>query len=196
MDARATRRARPTRCRGTVEDHQKVALDVRELIRQGVFTHTTGSTFQLNLRYPWMRALWLDWNSLTLHLATGRAIVVPFRWTECGAIGARLRLLCPRCSRRVCLLYHLDDRLICRPCGRLWYRAQRMSSGGRQMLAIEKLCRKLGDHGQVPDGRVPPSRPACGVRLMPATSRCLRRAGQIRIPAVRAVTRYVFEILR
>ena len=43
---------RSPRCRGTVEDHRRVALDVRELIRQHVFERPVGSVFHLGLRFP------------------------------------------------------------------------------------------------------------------------------------------------
>ena len=151
-------KSRP-RCRGTVEDHQNVALDVRELIKQRVFERPVGSLFRLGLRFPWLRTLRLDSACLILRLATGRTEVVPLAWTQCGAISRRLRLQCPCCRRRVCLLYHLDGRIICRKCGRLWYAAQRTSSGGRNFLAMRKIRRELGDLGQTSLSQVPPKPP-------------------------------------
>jgi hypothetical protein len=50
MDGPVTPRIRRLRCRGTVEDHQKVALDVRELTRQGIFDSPVGSVFRLDIR--------------------------------------------------------------------------------------------------------------------------------------------------
>ena len=81
-------KSRP-RCHGTVEDHQRVALDVRELIRQHVFERPVGSVFHLTLRFPWLRTLRFNSACLTLQLATGRTEVVPLAWTQCGAIGRR-----------------------------------------------------------------------------------------------------------
>jgi ribosomal protein S27E len=158
MDAHATR-IRPRRCCGTVEDHQKVALDVRELARKGIFAHPTGSTFRLGLRYPWLRTVLVEWASLSLELATGRTETVPLAWARCGIAGNRMRFLCPHCRRQVCVLYHLDRQVLCRTCGRLWYAAQRVSSSGRKALAIEKVRRKLGDYGHIPLSEVPPKPP-------------------------------------
>jgi len=151
--------ARSPSCCGTVEDHQNVALDVRELIRQHVFERLVGSVFRLDLRFPWLRTLRVDSASLNLQLATGRTEVVALAWARCGVTSNRMRLLCPQCGRRVCLLYHLDGQVICRTCARLWYRAQRTSSNARKFLAMRKIRRKLGDYGQISLSQVPPKPP-------------------------------------
>ena len=147
------------KCHGTIEDHRKIALDARELIRQRVFERRVGTVFRLAIRFPWLRTLRLDSSSLDLQLATGRTEVVPLVWARCGVLGGRLRLECPRCSQRVCMLYHLDGQVICRKCGRLWYTAQRTSSSRRKFLAIRKIRRKLGDYGQLRADRPPPKPP-------------------------------------
>jgi hypothetical protein len=140
-------------CDGTVEDHQELALDVRELIKQRMFKRPIGSVFRLGLRFPWLRTLRLDSASLSLQLATGRTEVVPLAWAHCGAIGRRMRLQCPRCCRRVCLLYHLDGRLFCRKCGCLWYAAQRVSATARKFLAMRRIRHKLGAPDYYRDAR-------------------------------------------
>jgi hypothetical protein len=155
-----TRRTRRPRCRGTVEDHRRVALDVRELTRQRMFDAPVGTVWRdCAFRWPWLRAMRLDWANLILELATGRTETVKLMWARCGMAGSQMRLLCPLCSRRVCLVYYLDGQVLCRTCGRLWYAAQRMSSGGRKMRAIEKIRDRLGDHGQIPSWKVPPKPP-------------------------------------
>ena len=136
-------KSRP-RCHGTVEEHQRVALDVRELIRQHVFERPVGSVFRLALRFPWLRILRLDSANLSLELTTGRIVTVSLTWTPCGFAGERMGLLCPRCSRRVCLLYHLEGQVLCRTCARLWYAAQRVSATARKFLAMRRIRHKLG----------------------------------------------------
>ncbi len=131
------------RCRGTVEDHQKVALDVRELTREGVFERPDGSLFHLALRYPWLRTMRVDGFSLVLHLTTGRVATVPWTWMRCGFLDARI-LMCPSCRRRVYSLYHLDNQVVCRTCARLWYASQRRSANGRRWLRAQKIRLKLG----------------------------------------------------
>jgi hypothetical protein len=148
--------SRHQKCGGTVEDHRPVALDVRELIRKGVFERPVGSAFHLNLAYPWLRVMRLNSSSLDLHLVTGRNVVIPLVAANCGAMRERMRLECPLCGRRVCMLYYLDPRLACRRCNGLRYGAQRVSHYGRQALAKHKTRRRLGDYGQLWAAKYPP----------------------------------------
>jgi hypothetical protein len=145
-----------SKCDGTVEDHRAIALDVRELIRKHVFEQPVGSVFQLNIAFPWLRLMRLNSGSLDLELITGRAIIVPLVSASCGVMGERLRLECPLCGRRVCVLHHLDGRVACRRCNNLWYAAQRVNSTARKFLTTRKIRRQLGDYGQVPSARLPP----------------------------------------
>jgi hypothetical protein len=78
---------RRPKCDGTVEDHRNIALDVRELIRKHVFEQPVGSTFHLNIAYPWLRVMRLNSSSLDLELVTGRTVVVPLVWASCGVMG-------------------------------------------------------------------------------------------------------------
>ena len=150
------RLSRHPKCEGTVEDHRNIALDVRELIRQRVFDNPAGSAFRLPLAYPWLRVMRLNSSSLDLQLVTGRIVAVPLVSANCGAMGERMRLECPLCARRVCVLYYLEPRLACRRCSGLWYTAQRTSSYGRKALAKRKIRRKLGDYGQLWATQYPP----------------------------------------
>jgi hypothetical protein len=145
-----------SKCHGTIEDHRNVVLDVRELIRKRVFEQPVGSVFHLNIAFPWLRLMRLNSSSLDLVLVTGRTVVVPLLWANCGVMGKRLRLECPLCGRRVCRLYHLEGRVACRRCDGLWYAAQRTSSNGRKALARRKIRRKLGDYGQLWAAKYPP----------------------------------------
>jgi hypothetical protein len=147
---------RRPKCEGTIEDHRNIALDVRELIRKHVFEQPVGSTFHLNIAYPWLRVMRLNSCSLDLELVTGRTVTVPLVWASCGVMGERMRLACPLCGRRVCALYYVEPRLACRHCNSLWYAAQRTSSTARKFLTKRKIRRKLGDYGQVPSARLPP----------------------------------------
>jgi hypothetical protein len=147
---------RRPKCQGTIEDHREIALDARELIRKRVFEQPAGSVFHLQLRFPWLRLLRLNSSTLDLELTTGRTVTVLLIWAGCGVVGERLRLGCPLCGRRVCVLYYLEPRLACRHCNDLWYAAQRISSTARKFLTKRKIRRKLGDYGQVSSARFPP----------------------------------------
>ena len=138
------------KCEGTIEDHREIALDVRDLMRKHVFARPLGSVFHLQLRFPWLRLMRLNSSSLDLELVTGRTIVVPLVWADCGVLGERLRLACPLCARRVCTLYHLDGRVACRHCHNLWYAAQRISTTARKFMTKRKIRRKLGASARLP----------------------------------------------
>jgi hypothetical protein len=84
----------------------------------------------------------LNANSLVLKLVTGRTVIVPLVRANCGATGERMRLECPLCGLRVCMLYYLEPRFACRRCNGLRYAAQRTSSYGRKALAKRKVRRK------------------------------------------------------
>ena len=137
---------RRPKCEGTVEDHRSIALDVRELIRKHVFEQPVGSTFRLNIAYPWPRVTRLGSSTLDLDLVTGRTVTVPLVWARCG-VRERMRLQCQLCARRVCTLYHLYGKVACRDCNGLWYAAQRTSSTARTYLTKRKIRRKIGDYG-------------------------------------------------
>jgi hypothetical protein len=145
-----------SKCGGTVEDHRNIALDVRELIRMRVFEQPVGSVFRPRIAYPWLRIMRLNSSSLDLELVTGRTVNVPLVWAHCGVMGERLRLACPLCGRRICVLYYVEPRLACRHCHSLWYAAQRPSSYGRKVLAKRKIRRRLGDYGQLWAAKFPP----------------------------------------
>ena len=147
---------RRPKCEGTIEDHRNIALDVRELIRKHVFEQPVGSTFHLNIAYPWLRMMRLNSSTLDLELVTGRTVTVPLVWASCGVMGQRMRLKCPLCGRRVCVLYYVEPRLACRHCNDLWYAAQRISSTARKFLTKRKIRRKLGDYGQISSAKLPP----------------------------------------
>jgi hypothetical protein len=106
--------------------------------------------------FPWLRLMRLKSSSLDLELVTGRVVSVPLVLASCGVMGERMRLECPLCGRRVCMLYYVEPRLACRRCNGLWYAAQRTSSYGRKVLAKRKIRRKLGDHGQLWAVELPP----------------------------------------
>ena len=94
--------------------------------------------------------------SLDLQLVTGRVVSVPLVWANCGVMGERIRLKCPLCDRRVCVLYYVDPRLACRRCNSLWYAAQRTSRYGRKVMTKRKIRRKLRDYGQLWAAKFPP----------------------------------------
>ncbi len=131
------------RCNGTIEAHN--SIDVREMIRRGMLDHPVGTTWQqCALRWPWITAIRLDQASLQLRLRSGRFVVVPLAWARCGAVGNRLRLVCPCCRRRVCKLYEVGGACRCRLCGDLRYAMHRRSVAAGRCLTAQRLRLRIG----------------------------------------------------
>jgi hypothetical protein len=144
-----------SKCDDTIEDYRAIALDVRELTRQHVFDHRVGTVFHLNLRFPWLRMMRLSAASMDLQLVSGRTIIVPVVWAL-WLHGPAEKARMPTARSPRCLLYHLDERIACQRCQRLWYAAQRKSSSGRKVVAKRKIRRQLGDYGQLWATEYPP----------------------------------------
>ena len=89
--------------------------------------------------------------------SAGRPVTVPLVWTNCGVMGARIRLVPAVRSTRMRALPS-DSRLACRRCNGLWYAAQRVSSYGRK-AQVKKRRHKLGDYGQLWAAMYPPKPP-------------------------------------
>jgi hypothetical protein len=109
------------------------------------------------MAWPWIKQIRTGWgNAVEFTLGNGRTEHVSPVSVACGFAGSQLRLECPRCGQRVCKLYYLNMRLVCRKCEGLWYASQRTSSNGRKFLAKRKIRRKLGDYGQHWAANIPP----------------------------------------
>lgn len=67
-----------------------------------------------------------------------------FDYMPCHEGGMSTWLLCPRCSRRVAVLYGLAERFLCRHCYRLPYASQGESHSDRMARKARKLRRRLG----------------------------------------------------
>lgn len=69
---------------------------------------------------------------------------VPLDRTPCNFGGERLWFLCPRCSRRVAVLYAAGKRFLCRHCHDLSYGSQSEIYSDRMMRKARKIRRRLG----------------------------------------------------
>ena len=64
--------------------------------------------------------------------------------TSCNYGGFRVWLLCPRCNRRVALLYGAGRLFLCRHCYGLTYASQQEPDYDRMMRKAQKIRKKLG----------------------------------------------------
>ncbi len=70
---------------------------------------------------------------------------VPLEWTPCNYGGRRPWLRCPRCSRRVAVLWG-GSRFLCRHCQRVAYASQNESALDRACSRSHNLRERLGDN--------------------------------------------------
>lgn len=77
---------------------------------------------------------------------------VPIKRTRCNYGGVRPWFLCPRCSRRVALLFLRTNGFACRHCQRVAYASQSDDLCGRTWRRQAKLEARLGPHWQRPKG--------------------------------------------
>ena len=68
---------------------------------------------------------------------------IKFDRTPCNYGGYRLWLLCPRCSRRVALIYGAGKYFLCRHCYRLTYASQQEGYPDRMLEKARKIRKRL-----------------------------------------------------
>ena len=96
---------------------------------------------ELNFRY---REYGGDWQPVhqTIH----------FDRTPCNYGGERLWLLCPRCSRRVGLLYNAHRLFLCRHCYHLSYSSQQEGHINNAISQKHKLGERIFEHYEFGEG--------------------------------------------
>jgi hypothetical protein len=77
--------------------------------------------------------------------------VILFDHTPCNYGGHRTWFLCPRCSRRVAVIYGAGKYFLCRHCYDLTYSSQQESSMDRLMRKARKIRKRMGGGGDLFD---------------------------------------------
>jgi hypothetical protein len=72
--------------------------------------------------------------------------------TPCTFGGSRPWFRCPRCTRRVAVLYLRSARFVCRRCGGVGYASQSDDAVGRAWRRQSRLEARLGENWQRPKG--------------------------------------------
>lgn len=93
--------------------------------------------------------------AVVLHFNAGEESVrqwVPLLATDCNYGGARQWFGCPRCNRRVAILYLRGARFACRKCQRVAYASQSEDELGRTWRKQAKAEAKLEDDWRRPKG--------------------------------------------
>lgn len=130
------------------------SLDIRQIQKGGLLF--AGSAFEWN----WLRH---GATQATIHIAVQeRSVVLCYlqqwhggewqrcrntiqvNWSACNYGGQRAWWLCPRCNRRVALLYSGQGAYACRHCFNLAHRSQRETLGDLAARRANKVRRQLG----------------------------------------------------
>lgn len=132
-----------------------VKLDVRALQRMGGFEPGDYGTWYLRDRKAVHYRVDDDADALTLnHDLTGRTMEqrVPLTRTSCPYGGERPWFACPKCSRRVAMLFLGTEGFGCRKCSNIAYASQSEDKVDRAWRKQHKIERHLGPGHTQPEG--------------------------------------------
>jgi len=136
---------------GKAETRDSMPLDIRKITRKGLLV--PGSSFDwqwtVNDRKVAGISVRVDLQSMVLSYLmqnTGEVVKqqVQTQTSPCHFGGERHWFTCPRCSKRVAVLYASDRYFACRQCGGLGYATQKEGIGDRAMTKADKLRKRLG----------------------------------------------------
>lgn len=136
---------------GKRETRDCMPLDIRKLTREGLLTPGTSFSWQ------WLIAdqpvagisIRVEFEGLMLSYrmrSTGEVVQqrVQTQMSRCHLGGHRHWFTCPRCSKRVAVLYAPGRYFACRQCGGLAYPTQKEGVGERASSRADKLRKRLG----------------------------------------------------
>ncbi len=137
---------------GKPETNDSMPLDIRKLARAGVLMPGLSFSWQwlVNDRQVAGISIRVDWHhSLVLAYrvkSTGELVEqrVHTQTSACHLGGERRWFTCPRCNKRVAVLYAPGKYFACRNCYGLGYTTQKEGAGDRAASRAEKLRKRLG----------------------------------------------------
>lgn len=136
---------------GKPETNDSMPLDIRKITRKGLLVpgSSLGWQWTVNDRPVASIRIWVDRESLVLSYrmkSTGEVVEqrVQMHTTPCHLGGQRHWFTCPRCSKRVAVLYAPGRYFACRQCGGLGYATQKEGAGDRAATRADKLRKRLG----------------------------------------------------
>ena len=136
---------------GKLETNDSMPLDIRKIARSGLLIpgRSFGWQWTVNDRPVASIRIWVDRESLVLSYrmkSTGEVVEqrVQMHTTPCHLGGQRHWFTCPRCRKRVAVLYAPGRYFACRQCGGLGYATQKEGAGDRAATRADKLRKRLG----------------------------------------------------
>jgi len=126
-------------------------LDIRKITRKGLLVPGNSFSWQwlANARQVAGIGIRVDLQSMVLSYrmkSTGEVVEqrVQTQTSPCHLGGQRHWFTCPRCSKRVAVLYAPGRYFACRGCGGLGYPTQKEGAGDRASSRADKLRKLLG----------------------------------------------------
>ena len=136
---------------GKPETNDSMPLDIRKIARSGLLIpgRSFGWQWTVNDRPVASIRIWVDRESLVLsyRMKSTCEVVeqrVQMHTTPCHLGGQRHWFTCPRCRKRVAVLYAPGRYFACRQCGGLGYATQKEGAGDRAATRADKLRKRLG----------------------------------------------------
>lgn len=133
------------------ETSDSMPLDIRKITRKGLWV--TGNSFSwqwlVNDRAVASIRIRVDWQSMVLSYrikSTDEVVEqrVQTQTSPCHLGGERRWFTCPRCSKRVAVIYAPGRYFACRQCCGLSYATQKEGAGDRAASRANKLRKRLG----------------------------------------------------
>ena len=137
---------------GKQETSDSMPLDIRKITRKGLLVPGSSFSWQwlVNDRQVAGISIRVDYDHgmvLSYRLkSTGEVVEqrVQTQTSPCHLGGQRHWFTCPRCSKRVAVLYAPGRYFACRQCGGLGYATQKEGAGDRASNKANKIRRRLG----------------------------------------------------
>jgi len=136
---------------GKAETSDSMPLDIRKIARKGLLVPDSSFSWQWTVNHRKVAGISIrvDLQSMVLSYrmkSSGEVVEqrVHTQTTPCHLGGQRHWFTCPRCSKRVAVLYALGRYFACRHCGGLSYATQKEGVGDRASTNADKLRKRLG----------------------------------------------------
>lgn len=137
--------------RGKPETGDSMPLDIRKLTRKGLLVPGSSFSWQwtVNDRKVAGINIRVDLQSMVLSYfmkSTGEVVEqrVQTQTSPCRLGGQRHWFTCPKCGKRVAVLYAPGRYFACRQCGGLAYATQKQGAGDRASTSVNKIRKLLG----------------------------------------------------
>ena len=142
---------RPSGCGGKRDTSSSMPLDIRKFTHKGLLVHGNSFSWQWTVceREVASISIRVDLQSMVLssRMKSTDELVEQRLQTQtspCNLGGQRHWFTCPRCSKRVAVLYAPGRYFACRLCGGLAYATQKEGVGDRAMTKADRLRKHLG----------------------------------------------------